>query len=208
MIEGAALSRFIADNLPLAPARAVPEVLLHRAGPSSGLHRLGLSRSPYWAYQWAGGTALARFILDNPGAVAERRVLDLGCGGGLVAIAAAEAGARDVSAVDIDPAAAVATALNANANGVRIWTLVADLLDGPAPPADLVLAGDLFFDPRLAIRVTRFLDRCRDAGIAALIGDPRRAHLPVARLRAIAEVPVPDFGGGAVGTSSAIFTLE
>ena len=103
-----ALARFIVENLPLAAARAVPEVKLHLAVPASGLYRLDLPRSPYWAYQWAGGTALARHLLDHPALVARRRVLDLGCGGGLVAIAAAIAGAS-VSAVDIDRGAFVAT---------------------------------------------------------------------------------------------------
>lgn len=197
MIDGEALSRFIAAELSLTPARAVPEVSLHLAVPTSGLHRLRLRHSPYWAYQWAGGTALARYILDTPEIVAGRRVLDLGCGGGLVAIAAAKAGARKVSAVDIDPAAVAATRLAAAANGVEIAVTRANGLVGEPPPIDLILAGDLFYASRLAARATTFLARCRAAGIGVLVGDPGRAPLPVDRLRKLADVAVPDFGDGA-----------
>ena len=209
MIDGEALSRFITANFPLAPARAVPEVSLHLAGPASGLHRLRLLRSPYWAYQWAGGTALARYILDHPEAVAGRRVLDLGCGGALVAIAAAKAGAGEVSAIDIDPAAAVAARLAAAANGAKISIACADALAGAPPMVDLVLAGDLFYAPRLAARATRFLARCRAAGLDVLVGDPGRAHLPFERLCKLADIGVPDFGDGAGRmTSAAAYTFS
>jgi predicted nicotinamide N-methyase len=197
VIDGEALSRFIAAELPLTPARAVPEVSLHLAVPTSGLHRLGLLHSPYWAYQWAGGTALARYILDTPEIVAGRRVLDLGCGGGLVAITAAKAGAREVSAVDIDPAAIAATRLAAQSNGVEIAAACADGLLGEPPRVDLILAGDFFYESRLAARATAFLTRCCAAGIDVLVGDPGRAPLPVGRLRKLADVAVPDFGDGA-----------
>jgi predicted nicotinamide N-methyase len=197
VIDGEALSRFIAAELPLTPARAVPEVSLHLAVPTSGLHRLGLRHSPYWAYQWAGGTALARYILDTPATVARRRGLDLGRGGGLVAIAAATAGAREVSAVDIDPAAVAATRLAAQANGVEIGVACADGLVGEPPRVDLILAGDLFYARRLAARATTFLARCRAAGINVLVGDPGRAPLPIDRLHKLADVAVPDFGDGA-----------
>ncbi len=197
------LARFIAANLPLAPARAVPEILLHLAGPASGLHRLGLSRSPYWAYQWAGGTALARYVLDNPGSVADRRVLDLGCGGGLVALAAAKACAREVSAVDIDPAAVAATRLAAAANGVDVSVSCDDALTRAPPTVDVVLVGDLFYASRLATRSSAFLARCHAAGLDVLVGDPGRAHLPLARLQKLADVAVPDFGDGATQPASA-----
>ena len=201
--------RFIADNLPLAPARAVPEVRLHLAHPASGLWRLEGRLPPYWAYQWAGGTALARFILDRPQSVAGLRVLDLGCGGGIVAIAAAMAGAREVEAIDIDPLAIAATQLNAAANDVALSARVADILDQPPPAVDLLLAGDVFYDAGLALRVTDFLDRCRCGGNATLVGDPRRAPLPLARLRLVAEVPVPDFAGAHNAmTPSAVFAFE
>ena len=194
MIEGEALARFIVANLPLTPARAVPEVLLHLARPTSGLHRLGLKHSPYWAYQWAGGTALARYILDRPEAVAGRRVLDIGCGGGLVAIAAAMAGAREVSAVDIDAAAVAATRLAATANGVEVVVSCADALAEEPPDAALLLAGDLFYAPRLAASAKAFFTRCSAAGLDVIIGDPGRAPLPLDRLTKLADALVPDFG--------------
>ncbi len=209
MIDGEALSRFIVEKMPLKPARAVPEILLHLAGPTSGLNRLGLSRSPYWAYQWAGGTALARFILDNPDAVAGRRVLDLGCGGGLVAIAAAKAGAREVAAVDVDPAAVAAARLAGAANGVDLRVACADALVGAVPGVEIVLAGDLFYAPRLAARATAFLASCRAAGLEVLVGDPGRAPLPRDRLRKLADVAVPDFGDGAASpTSAAVYAFD
>ena len=204
--------RFIVDNLPLARAGAVPELSLHLANPRSGLWRLaGAGRPqlpPYWAYQWAGGTALARFVLDRPRNVAGCRVLDLGCGGGLVAIAAARAGAREVCAVDIDPLATIACELNAAANAALVSIQVADILDLPPPKVDVVLVGDVFYEPLLAGRAMAFLGRCHAAGIAALVGDPGRRSLPLADLRLLAEVPVPDFGGAEGGVvQGAVFAF-
>lgn len=207
------LDAFIRANLPLTPAPGAPEVLLHLAGPRSGLMRLAAADpdfgSPYWARCWGGGLALARHVLDHPGAVAGKRVLDLGAGAGLVAIAAMKAGAARVLAVDVDPYAVVATRLNAEANAVIVETRTADLTDG-APPSDvdLVLVGDLFYDADLAGAVLPFLERCASAGVAVLIGDPWRAHLPADRLRMLAEYPVADFGDpGGVLRNAAVFSL-
>lgn len=150
--------------------------------------------APYWAQYWGGGLALARHVLDNPSTESERRVLDLGCGSGLVAIAAAKAGARTVTAVDIDPYAVGATQLNAAANDVNLTTICEDILAGDPPPADVILAGDLFYDSELAERVTTFFDRCLAANIEILVGDPWRAPLPRNRLELIAEYPGLDFG--------------
>jgi predicted nicotinamide N-methyase len=193
------LRRFIQANLPLTPVPGIPEIRLHKAHPASGLWRLAERDergfgSPYWAHYWAGGLALARHILDRPQAVAGRRVLDLGAGSGIVGIAAAKAGASAVTAADIDRYALIALTLNATANAVAISTMLCDLTAGAPPPVDLVAVGDLFYDADLAARVTRFLDRCLDAGIDVLIGDPGRAFLPHARLRAVATFRVPDFG--------------
>ena len=175
----------------MLPVPGIAEIVLHKAVPASGLGRLAAADgdfgSPYWAYYWLGGLALARFVLDRPEVVAGRRVLDLGCGSGLVAIAAAKAGADRVLAVDVDPYALAAVALNAAANGVVVEAVHADLTDGPVPETDLILAGDLFYDPDPAARVEPFLARCRAAGVAVLVGDPRRAPLPLDRLRALAE---------------------
>lgn len=184
---------FILDNLTLAPAPAVPEVSLYRAHPASGLSRLdaGGGTPPYWAYGWAGGTVLARHILDHPRTMAGRRVLDLGCGSGIVAIAAAKAGAISILATDIDPHALVAAELNAQANGAAI-DIAAEV---PAlPDVDIVLAGDVFYNEDVAARSLAFLDACVMAGIDILVGDPGRTFLPRDRLTRIAGYDVPDFG--------------
>jgi len=205
---------FIRANLPLAPVASLPDIRLHRARPSSGLKRLAEHdpdfASPYWAYPWAGGLALAHYFSAHPEVVAGRRVLDLGAGSGLVAIAAAKAGAREVIAADIDRYAPAALRLNAAANDVAI-TIVAEDLTAAAPPAaDLVAVGDLFYAQDLAERVTAFLDRCLAANIGVLVGDPGRAFLPRARLRLLAEYAVPDVGGGQAAANglSAVFAFE
>lgn len=164
--------------------------------------------SPYWARTWGGGVALARYVLDHPETVAGKRVLDLGAGSGLVAIAAALAGAGEVRAADVDPYAVAATRLNAAANEVRVEAIRNDVTDGEPPDVDLMLVGDLFYDPALAARVEPFLRRCLAAGMAVLIGDPWRAPLPADRLRVVAEYPVTDYGDpdGAV-RAAAVFEL-
>jgi predicted nicotinamide N-methyase len=150
---------------------------------------------PFWAFAWAGGQALARHVLDHPTTVAGRRVLDLGAGSGLVAIAAARAGAAAVTACDIDRFAAIAIALNAEANRVHVEVLHQDLLEGPAPVEpcyDVILVGDLCYERDTAVRVLGFLDRHAAIGSEVLIGDPGRAYLPQERLskRGVYSVPV------------------
>lgn len=184
----------IAANLRLERASGLPEIRLYRAHPGSGLGRFAGSRSaPYWAHPWAGGAALARHVLDRPEAVRGRNVLDLGTGSSVVAIAAALAGAASVKAVDIDPFAIAAAGLNAEANGVVIDLREEDLLDGPAPDCDLILVGDVFYDPELARRVAVALDRW---GVETLVGDMGRKPLPRERLEALASYDVADFGQG------------
>ena len=202
--------KILSARLSLSVPALLPELRLYRAGPQSGLGRLVSSGgAPYWAYPWAGGLALARYLLDHPETVAQKRVLDLGAGGGIVAIAAMRAGARQAQAIDIDPDAVETIALNAEANSVTIEAWCGDPLDGPPPDVDLVLVGDLFYEAELATRVTAFLDRCRLAGIGALIGDPGRAPLPRARLERLAEYRLADFGDApdAAATASAVFAF-
>ncbi|MES0089570.1 MULTISPECIES: 50S ribosomal protein L11 methyltransferase [unclassified Mesorhizobium] len=219
---------FIKANMRLAPVPALPEIQLYTAHPGSGLRRLvdphqGADDDavepvddapqpppPYWAYPWAGGAVLARYILDHPQSVAGRRVLDLGAGSGLVGIAAAKAGASAVIAAEIDRNGVAAIGINAAANGVEITIVDKDITTGPPPAVDLVLAGDVFYGREVAIRVIPFLDRCLAAGIEVLVGDPRRADLPLSRLRLVAEYQVPDFGDakGAAGRLSGVFSFE
>ncbi|HWI87093.1 MAG TPA: 50S ribosomal protein L11 methyltransferase [Sphingomonas sp.] len=188
---------FIRANLPVGPVPWIPEIRLHKASRSSGMGRLegpqgGTAASPYWAYHWAGGLALARHILDHPEIVAGRRVLDLGAGSGLVAIAAAKAGAGEVLAAEIDPYAVAALGLNVALNNVAVGVAQTDPTVSPPPLVDLVLVGDLFYEDGLARRVMAFLDRCRAAAIEVLIGDPWRAFLPHQRLAVIADYDVAE----------------
>ena len=203
---------FIRANLPLAPVPGIPEIHLHKALPSSGLGRLAAQDehgfgSPYWAYYWAGGLALARYVLDHPHIVAGRRVLDLGAGSGLVAIAAAKAGASTVIAAEVDAYALAALGLNVAHNGVSVSVMQGDLTGGWPPAVDVVLVGDLFYDCDLAERVTAFLDQCLAAGISVFIGDPWRAWFPRARLRLLAEYEVAETDSSAA-KASAVFAFE
>lgn len=202
------IQAFIRANLPIGPVPSVPEVRLHRAGPASGLWRLAQHDdafdTPYWAYDWGGGLALARYVLDHPQIVTGRRVLDLGAGSGIVAIAAAKAGAAEVVAADVDRYAIAAIALNAGINDVEVRPLLRDLLAEEPPVVDVVLVGDLFYEPGLAGRVVDFLDRCH--GSQVLIGDPGRAFLPRQRLNLRADYPGLDFGGQ--GGRNAVFAFR
>jgi len=205
---------FIKANLPISPVPSIPEILLHQAGPASGLWRLAgrgeTDPAPYWAYPWAGGAVLARHLIDRPEIAAGRRVLDLGAGSGLVAIAAAKAGAAMVTAVDVDANAIAATCLNAAVNGVSIVAVATDIIDEPPPEeTDLLVVGDLFYDPSLALRVMALLRRCQSSGIDVLIGDPERAHLPQRQLKRIATHAVADFGAGTGGKAvqAGVFSL-
>jgi len=205
---------FIRDNTRLVAVPTLPAIRLHVAHQATGLWRLAADNDPdppppYWAFPWAGGLALARYLIEHPDAVAGRRVLDLGTGSGLVAIAAAKAGAAHVSAAEIDPYAVAAAELNVTANGVAVEVIHRDITAEPPPDVDVVTVGDLFYEHDLAARVLAYLDRCLAAGIEVIIGDPRRAYLPYGRLNLLAEYAVPDVGEveSATRTQSAVFTL-
>jgi predicted nicotinamide N-methyase len=146
---------------------------------------------PFWAFPWAGGQALARHLLDHPELVAGTRVLDIASGSGLVAIAAARCGALSVTAADVDEIAVRAISVNAAANGVSVTPLLADLLDGDADGAGVVLCADAFYEKDLAQRIFAFLQRAHGGGARVLIGDPGRAFLRTAGLRRVASFEIP-----------------
>ena len=146
---------------------------------------------PYWAFSWGGGLAVAHYLRDHPEAVAGRRILDFASGSGLCAVAAVGAGASEVTGVDIDPFAVAAIGLNARANRGRIAAIRRDVLDDEPPgDVDLILAGDCWYEARLAGRVLPWLVRARERGIEVLIGDPGRRYLPAAELRELARYEV------------------
>jgi predicted nicotinamide N-methyase len=189
----------------LRPVTLVPEIRLHQASEPMGVWqrtelaagRTGLD-PPFWAFAWPGGQALARYLLDHPEMVKGRHVIDVASGSGLVAIAAAKAGAATVTAYDIDPLAAAAITVNADANGVAILAVCADILDGDAPASpdvDVMLVADAFYERVLADRVMRFLERGQARGADVLAGDFGRAYLPRDRLRALAGYDVADLRG-------------
>jgi predicted nicotinamide N-methyase len=195
-------------NTTLRSVALVPEIRLYQASEPIGVWqrteraagRTGLD-PPFWAFAWAGGQALARYLLDHPAAVKDRRVIDIASGSGLVAIAAARAGAAAVTGYDIDPLAIAAITLNAAANGATVLAVQADVLDtdvldtddldtGDLGP-DVLLVADAFYERDLARRVTRFAERGQARGADVLIGDFGRAYLPRDRLTPVAAYDVP-----------------
>lgn len=146
---------------------------------------------PFWAVAWLGGQAVARHVLDHPDEVAGRRVLDLATGSGLCGLAACQAGAGGVRAVDVDPLAVAAAVLNAAGNGLDVEVEQADLLDDPPPDVDVVLAGDVFYDAQAAPRFERWLRAAARAGVRVLVGDPGRHYLPRTGLVEMGAYDVP-----------------
>jgi predicted nicotinamide N-methyase len=146
---------------------------------------------PFWAFAWAGGLALARFVVEHPAEVRGRRVLDFATGSGVVAVAAAKAGAAHVTAADIDPLAEAAVELNARANAVHVGFLRRDLLDEGLPPdVDVILAGDTWYEGPLAERVLPWLRSAAARGTRVLVGDPGRRYLPAYGLSELARFDV------------------
>ena len=188
---------FIRAETRLSPVPHAPEIRLHVADEATELWQrteeeldsIGLP-PPFWAFAWAGGQALARYVLDHPATVRDRRVLDFASGSGLVAIAAKKAGAAEVLACDVDPFAISAIALNAAANGVPVESVQADLV-GADGGWDTVLAGDICYESDLAARVVAWLARLSRRGATVLIGDPGRSYLPTDRLERLATYEVP-----------------
>jgi predicted nicotinamide N-methyase len=190
---------FIRANTRLLPVPHATEISLHVADEATALwekteeelEAIGLP-PPFWAFAWAGGQALARYILDNPDRVTGARIIDFASGSGLVAIAAVKAGARHVTASDLDPFAMAAIRLNAAANDVAdAIEPVSDNLLGTEPEVDLVLAADVFYERNLAEAVTAWLSASQARGVQVLIGDPGRTYLPRDRLECLATYAVP-----------------
>jgi predicted nicotinamide N-methyase len=194
----AARRAFILANTRLQAPPHTPELRLHLADEVTPIWRLteeelgemGLP-PPFWAFAWAGGQALARYLLDHPEEVAGKRVIDFATGSGIVAIAAMRAGAAQVLAADIDPFCAPAVGLNAEANGVAVEFTDADLLQTWPPAADLILAADICYEKPMAEAVMAWLGTARDAGTRVLIGDPGRSYFPKSGLTQLAEYRVP-----------------
>ncbi len=216
---------FIQANTRPLPVPSIPSIRLYQADEVTPLWLMteaDMDRSrlapPFWAFAWSGGQALATYVLDHPEAVAGKRVLDLACGSGLVGIAAARAGAAQVTCNDIDPFAAPAVALNAELNDVQLDFMPGDLLDGEArapnalafgkgdsPPEplrgqacvaserknfDLILAGDIAYERPMTEAMLTFLRRARAQGATVLVGDPHRAYFPKAGFRRLADYVV------------------
>jgi predicted nicotinamide N-methyase len=194
----AASSRaFILRHTRLRPVPGLEAIRLHLADEALPLwHAVQLETGdpdtalPYWAFAWGGGLAIAHYLRDHPEAVAGRRVFDLATGSGLCAIAALQAGAAEATANDIDPFAEAAVRLNARANQVRVDVVRGDLLDEGPPDADVILAGDCWYEATLAQRVTPWLHRAMANGSRVLIGDPGRRYLPANELEELAVFEV------------------
>lgn len=189
---------FIRANTTLLPVPLTPEIHLHLAHEAvplwqkteEELGEIGLP-PPFWAFAWAGGQALARFVLDHPVIVNSKSVVDIASGSGLVAIAAMKAGASNVLAADIDEFAVASMALNAGANHVSLSTTSIDLLLSPPPDIDVILVGDLFYEKSIAEKVFVWLVAAKANGTHVLIGDPGRSYLPQDKLTKLAEYNVP-----------------
>lgn len=188
---------FVRDHTDLLAPPLIPEIRLHTASEltpiweatEADLAEMGLP-PPFWAFAWAGGQALARYILDNPDIVAGKRVLDFAAGGGLSAIAAARAGAANVTANEIDPYAGAAIALNAAENGVAIEVVIEDIVGSAVQDWDIVLAGDICYEKSMAARIFAWLREIAGTERLVLMGDPNRTYLPKSGLVQVARYTV------------------
>jgi predicted nicotinamide N-methyase len=184
---------FIRANAVLIAPPLVPEIQLYLATEvvplwrktEEELEQMGVP-PPYWAFAWAGGQALARYVLDNPELVAGKRVLDFGSGSGLVALAAAKAGATSVLAADIDRFAVAAIAANGTANNL-IVAVTSDDVIGSDVPYDVILVGDMCYERPLAERLMAWLAASR---AEILLGDPGRSYFPKTGLKKLAHYAV------------------
>jgi predicted nicotinamide N-methyase len=188
---------FVREQTTLASPRLIPEIAIYGACELNPLWHASEEElaengvpPPYWAFAWAGGQALARYLLDTPAVARGKRVLDFAAGSGLCAIAALKAGAAEATGSDLDPFACAAMALNATANGVTLTVTDADVIDAPGS-WDVVLAGDVFYERAMAQRVEPWLRRLARGGADVLVGDPHRHYLPAEGLTKLAHYTVP-----------------
>jgi predicted nicotinamide N-methyase len=189
---------FVRRNTAITAPPLVPEISLYLATEITPIWQATeetLVRSalppPFWAFAWAGGQALARYLLDHPAQVAGRSVLDFGAGSGIVAIAAAKAGAASVLAAEIDHFAGAAIAANAALSDVAIAVTITDLLDTVDARWKVVTAGDVCYERPMADRVMGWLRGLAARGTLVLLGDPGRAYLPSEGLIERAHYLVP-----------------
>lgn len=194
---GRSSGAFVVRHTALRPVPGLGSVRLHLAEEVLPLwHAVQIETGdpeaalPYWAFAWAGGLAIARYLQDRPRTVAGKRVLDFAAGSGLCGIIAMKAGAAEATAVDVDPFAVAAIPRNARANDVRVSVVGRDILDSAAPDVDVVLAGDCWYEPGLAARVLPWLQRAQAAGIEVIVGDPDRRYLPLDALIELATYAV------------------
>jgi predicted nicotinamide N-methyase len=188
---------FILANTGVMSPPHTPEIRLRLADEAHDLwlkteeelEEIGLP-PPFWAFAWAGGQGLARYVLDHPDCVAGKRVVDFASGSGLVAIAAVKAGASAVTAVDIDPWTETAIALNSDLNAVEI-KFSGDNIIGQPVDADVLLAGDVFYDKSFAEALIPWFETLRQQGTEVIVGDPGRAYCPRERMQALATYEVP-----------------
>lgn len=189
---------FVRNNTAIETPSLVPEIPLRLASKvmplwhatEEELEQLNIP-PPYWAFAWAGGQALTRYLLDNPECARGKRVLDFASGSGLSAIAAARCGATHVTASEIDPLALAAIALNAELNGVALDLLGEDCLCQEGTDWQLLLAGDVCYEQPMAEQAFAWLQRQASAGTEVLMGDPGRSYLPASGLEAVAVYRVP-----------------
>ncbi len=194
--ETAEPTDFIAAHTILSAPALVPEIRLFLAteitpiwqATEDRLHEIGIE-PPFWAFAWPGSQAIARHVLDHPGLVAGRRVLDFAAGGGLAAIACARAGAASVEAAEIDAMAVAAIGMNARVNGATVAAFDADVV-GAACRWDLILCGDVCYEAPMTAHILPWLRRMAETA-EVWIADPGRAYVPRAGMRALATFTVP-----------------
>lgn len=197
MTNRTAIRSFIERSTEIVTPPLAPELRLRLASDPHGIFEAahefvsgGLGARPYWAFAWPGGQALARYIIDHPNLVRNKRILDIGAGSAIAGIAAMKAGARAVTAADVDPLAVGAIVANAALNEVEIAATEEDLL-GTDTRFDLIIIGDLVYEPDLKDRVGMFLAAHKKRGVPVLYGDRTTARRPTGDFENLAEYEAP-----------------